>query len=147
MTDTPETLQAALADLRDRHNEAMKSLAKWTIDVDSAIARVAAFEQAQKRAEEEEPPALRECRLDALYENSGTHGRAAIDRLRYCERELARLREGLRRQEGEMPDRTLSDYMDNPERVPVFGAVTYRSECVRMAREIQRHRALVGGGK
>jgi len=126
MTDTHETLKAALADL---------------------TARVAAFEKA--RVEEEEPPLCRNAFYLLLCDiqqgrNVGvsTKNRAMREWDR-MERELARLREGLRRQEGEMPDRTLSDYMDNPERVPVFGAVTYRSECVRMAREIQRHRKLV----
>lgn len=123
MTDTPETLKAALADL---------------------TARVAAFEKA--RVEEEKPHAFltEEQLVDfETHKDLCIYAREAVADIRYLHRELARLREGLRRQEGEMPDRTLSDYMDNPERVPVFGAVTYRSECVRMAREIQRHRKLV----
>lgn len=97
MTDTPETLQAALADLRDRHNEAMKSLAKWTIDVDSAIARVAAFEQAQKRAEEEEPPVCSETLLRYLEDGNtnlcGVDYQKAAREIRYLRRELARLKE------------------------------------------------------
>lgn len=139
MTDTPETLKAALADMRRDWQKSDEAICEA---MDRFAARVAAFEKA--RVEEEEPPVLTDATIGLLemsHPTSANH--LAARRLRYCERELARLREGLRRQEGEMPDRTLSDYMDNPERVPVFGAVTYRSECVRMAREIQRHRKLV----
>lgn len=73
MTDTPETLQSALDDL---------------------TRRVAAFEKAQKEADVE-PPMLQEGELDYLYKYGSSFAtqKKASMRLRWCEAELARLRE------------------------------------------------------
>ena len=71
MTDTPETLQSALADL---------------------TRRVAAFEKAQKQADVE-PPMLTDEQDDVLRRCWNPTAVAAVDRLRYVEAELARLRE------------------------------------------------------
>ena len=120
MTDTPETLKAALADL---------------------TARVAAFEKA--RVEEEEPPMLTECELNALC-GGGTmpHTKLrAARRLRYCERELARLREGLKVQPGDECDENVDYWVNDPRHRTdrEYGVIRAHS----FAREIQRHRALV----
>ena len=124
MTDTPETLKAALANL---------------------TARVAAFEKA--RVEEEEPPRLTEPELIALC-GGGTMPHIklrAATRLRWCERELARLREGLKVQVDDECDENVAYWANDPRHRTdrEYGVIRAHS----FAREIQRHRALVGGGK
>ena len=126
MTDTPETLKAALADL---------------------TARVAAFEKA--RVEEEEPPRLTEPELIALC-GGGTMPHIklrAATRLRWCERELARLREGLKAHLGDECDENVDYWVNDPRHRndKEYGTIRAHS----FAKEIQRHRALLkdGGGK
>lgn len=133
MTDTIETLKAALADL---------------------AARVAAFERARvektfewARVEEKEPPALTHKQYKILLEeyHSDLSGQvnaaelAAARRLRWCERELARLREGLVLRLNDVPLERIQEWLMCED-----GSNGYRMAC-----EIQRHRALVkdGGGK
>lgn len=134
--DTPETLQSALADLRDRHNEAMKSLAKWSIDVDNAVARVAAFEKAQKQTDVE-PDQLTEYDLGHLAGGSAltyiqNKAYARLVRLESvyadAQAELARLREGLKVQDGDYSDEIVDQEAS-------WGS--------KWGREIQRHRKLV----
>lgn len=115
MTDTPESLQSALDDL---------------------TRRVAAFEKA--RVEEEEPPALDDTTLhNWLSRPDGTAAGTAAREILYLRRELARLREGLKVQDGDEDDICVEDFA---------GSATVTA---RFAREIQRHRALLkdGGGK
>ena len=124
MTDTPETLKAALANL---------------------TARVAAFEKA--RVEEEEPEKVAPANIDCLLNGTAVPYTQAIAgrRLRYCERELARLREGLKGEgEGE-GDENVAYWANDPRHRTdrEYGVIRAHS----FAREIQRHRALVGGGK
>lgn len=170
MTDTPETLQSALDDL---------------------TRRVAAFEKAQKEADVE-PPMLQEGELDYLYKYGSSFAtqKKASMRLRWCEAELARLREdyqalkdsynrgstvahaychefkvgrlgysmveeaildarrlreGLKVRESDITSLELESWGDDndfeyrPEEMRSY----IRSQCRMMAREIQRHRALV----
>ena len=124
MTDTPETLKAALANL---------------------TARVAAFEKA--RVEEEEPEKVAPANIDCLLNGTAVPYTQAIAgrRLRYCERELARLREGLKVQVDDECDENVAYWANDPRHRTdrEYGVIRAHS----FAREIQRHRALVGGGK
>lgn len=135
MTDTPETLQSALDDLRARHNEAMKSLAKWSIDVDNAVVRVAAFEKAQKQADVE-PPRVKDSELDWMEsgESEGSTLLVAAREIRHLRAELARLREGLAPHPIDVPPELLRSWTD--------GEYSGTSS-ERMALEVQRHRKLV----
>lgn len=114
MTDTPETLQSALADL---------------------TRRVAAFEKAQKQAADVEPPMLTLedwIQADSSYRLPGWPLAVKMkDRLRYVEAELARLREGLKSQVRDVTQGWIESWKDDA------------SEAGAAAREIQRHRALV----
>jgi len=134
MTDTPESLQAALDDL---------------------TRRVAAFEKAQK-AEEEEPPTLTEEEWEMLAKEYHPSIPSSMNRmqcnaaarLRWCEAELARLREGLQAQPEDECDENV-EYWANDPRASTdskhYGILRAQS----FAREIQRHRLLLkpGGGK
>jgi len=129
MTDTPETLQAALKDLE---------------------ARVAAFEKAQKRAEEEEPLCrngfyLLLCDIQQGRNVGISTKNRAMREWDRMDRELARLKEGLKPQVDDECDENV-DYWANDPRHRTdreYGVIRAHS----FAREIQRHRALVGGGK
>ena len=120
MTDTPETIQAAIDDLK-RH-------------VSEVEARLSAFEQAQKRAKEEAPPMLTDG--DNLCMERFQHSVvvACYARLRWLEREYARLWEGLKPQPGDLDDRFIAEMADPP---------SDSTSVARMGREIQRHRRLV----
>jgi len=116
MKETSETIQAALHDLK-RQTAAVE-------------ARVAAFEKEQR--EEEEPPALDSLALVCL---EAKHDMAAR-RLRYVERELARLREGLKVQPDDRTNATIEWYATS-------STTAVGDDIQGMAREIQRHRKLV----
>ena len=127
MTDTIETLRAELA---------------------AITARVAAFEEA--RVGEEEPPALTDEQDDALRRCWNPTAVAAVDRLRYCERELARLREGLKRDEmNDTFDEAIAQWASGDISFYRWDATAFSTRIQSLAREIQRHRALLkdGGGK
>jgi len=132
--DTTETLQSALADL---------------------TRRVAAFEQAQKQADVE-PDQLTEYDLGHLAGGSAltyiqNKAYARLVRLESvyadAQAELARLREGLAQQGGDILHPHMSCYITKPDIDAECPADFYRRECVQMAREIQRHRALLDGAK
>lgn len=170
MTDTIETLRSRIDSARKCAQEACRLQVEA---IDDLSARVAAFEKAQKRVEEEEPPAVPEHRIK-LMESSSLADRlqpTVARRLIWCERELARLkdtttvygvpyakaieaikgyddaraelarlREGLKVQEGDMPDKEV-DWL--------LSVYSYSTAQWRAIREIKRHRALLkdGGGK
>lgn len=112
--------QAKLKDLADR--------------VDAAIAAA--------RKVKKEPPQVSDADLLYISEDNGYVDRSirAARRLRWCEGELARLREGLKGQSCDATDGQVAHYTKPG---------IYNVELERMAREIQRHRALLkdGGGK
>lgn len=117
MTDTPETLQSALADL---------------------TRRVAAFEKAQKQAE---PPTVTDHELAGwdTCTPGGKFHRAAAE-IRYLRAELARLREGLKWQPEDFDSRIIRGLADNNG---IALASSPREVVQCLAREIVRHRALV----
>jgi hypothetical protein len=119
VTDTQETLQSALADL---------------------TRRVAAFEKAQKKAADVEPPVCSEALLAHMergVELGTSDYKKAASEIRYLRAELARLREGLKVQEGDITDTLLSDWWRE------LGTNRLLSPTRAALREIQRHRALV----
>jgi hypothetical protein len=132
VTDTQETLQSALADL---------------------TRRVAAFEKAQKQADVE-PDQLTEYDLGHLAGGSAltyiqNKAYARLVRLESvyadAQAELARLREGLKARESDITSLELESWGDdNDFEYSLESMRDYiRSQCRTMAREIQRHRALV----
>ncbi len=152
---TLAALRQELDDLRDRHNEAMQSLAKWTIDVDNHAKKLDQYlADASAQVKVEEPPMLTDARLHLLSigDASGHTEREAAARLRFVEPELARLRArvaGLEKeQEGEMGDwndRTIliacdPEHKENKE--PHVNGIANWSLIERMAREIARRRGL-----
>lgn len=122
-------------------------------DLAALTARVEAFEQAQKRAEEEEPRALSEVQIDYV-ESGGYEGKLMIGlskraarRLRWCEYELARLREGLNLNRANLCGGLHDDNIEYWSKGDTGLNDIAPERASEFAREIQRHRALVGGGK
>lgn len=113
MQDTAETLQSALADL---------------------TRRVEAFEKAQKQAEVEPRPP--DCGWpDYIQELHALGVPIAAEWIEWAQAELARLREGLKVQ----PE----DVADEFNQVVAQDGHGFGESYRAMAREIQRHRALV----
>ena len=105
--------------------------------------RVAAFEKAQKKAADVEPPKVPDDKLTAMHKGYGFCLRdceIAVNRLRYVEAELARLREGLKVQPEDFDSRIIRGLADNNG---IALASSPREVVQCLAREIQRHRALV----
>lgn len=122
MTDTPETLRSALADL---------------------TRRVAAFEKAQKKAADVEPPVCSEALLAHIergVELGTSDYKKAAAEIRYLRAELARLREGLKWQPEDFDSRIIRGLADNNG---IALASSPREVVQCLAREIQRHRKLV----
>lgn len=132
MTDTPETLQSALDDL---------------------TRRVAAFEKAQAQTADVEPRQLRDDEWEMLEKQYHRNIPNTMNmmqcnaaaRLRWCEAELARLLDGLKVQDSDIPSLELESWgNDNDFEYSLESMRSYiRSQCRMMAREIQRHRKLV----
>lgn len=91
----------------------------------------------EKKAADVEPPMLTMenwTQADRIYRLPGWPLAVKMkDRLRYVEAELARLREGLKWQDGDVDE----------ERLALWGPDKISRWIGSMAREIQRHRALV----